>query len=287
MRSRYVPLVLAMLFVVGVALTAMAQPGKQTPSATDPVADLLDQLMASALSPVYSDTWSIYGNNFGGPGHSFYLGTADFNPLHLKTDGLSRMVVQETGEVTVFSDLTVGNTLDVGQNAYFDGNVGIGTTNPQSRLDVNGVTTTNVLTILGGADLVEGFNASDDAIIEPGTVMVIDPSNSGALMTSTESYDFKVAGVVSGANGVNPGIYLGQDSVMDGDVMVAMTGRVYVKCSTANGPIRPGDRLTTASLAGHAMKATDSSRSDGAVIGKAMSSLDEGTGLVLVLVNLQ
>jgi hypothetical protein len=144
-----------------------------------------------------------------------------------------------------------------------------------------------VLEIRGGADLVEGFNTTEDRIAEPGTVMVIDPSNPGSLTMSTSAYDFKVAGVVSGANGVNAGIHLGQDSVMDGDTKVAMTGRVYVKCTSENGAILPGDRLTTASLAGHAMKATDSMRSDGAVIGKAMSALDEETGLVLVLVNLQ
>ena len=66
-----------------------------------------------------------------------------------------------------------------------------------------------------------------------------------------------------------------------------MTGRVYVNCSTENGPIVAGDRLTTASLMGHAMKVTESAHSSGSVIGKAMSSLDDGTGLVLVLVNLQ
>ena len=48
-----------------------------------------------------------------------------------------------------------------------------------------------------------------------------------------------------------------------------------------------GDLLTTSHVPGHAMKATDRERSYSAVMGKAMSSLDEGTGLVLVLVNLQ
>ena len=38
---------------------------------------------------------------------------------------------------------------------------------------------------------------------------------------------------------------------------------------------------------GHAMKADDRSRAFGATIGKAMTSLEEGQGLVLVLVNLQ
>ncbi len=66
-----------------------------------------------------------------------------------------------------------------------------------------------------------------------------------------------------------------------------MTGRVYVKCTTENGPIAPGDLLTTSAMAGHAMKATDRERSHGSVIGKAMTGLETGQGLVLVLVNLQ
>ena len=117
--------------------------------------------------------------------------------------------------------------------------------------------------------------------------MSIDPEHPGRLIASGGAYDTRVAGVVSGAGGVNHGIRMGQDDVLDGDTLLAMTGRVHVRCSTENGPIRPGDRLTTASLTGHAMKVTDSARSVGAVIGKAMSSLDEETGLVLVLVNLQ
>jgi hypothetical protein len=68
---------------------------------------------------------------------------------------------------------------------------------------------------------------------------------------------------------------------------VAMTGRVYVRCTTAGGPIRPGDRLTTSELCGHAMRAAADGPCDGAVLGKALSALDEGEGLVLVLVNLQ
>ena len=90
-----------------------------------------------------------------------------------------------------------------------------------------------------------------------------------------------------GAGGVRPGLTMGQDGVLDGDTKVALTGRVYVRCSTENGPIRPGDLLTTASLAGAAMRATDVERSFGAVLGKAMGELSEGEGLVLVLVNLQ
>jgi len=60
----------------------------------------------------------------------------------------------------------------------------------------------------------------------------------------------------------------------------------YVDASA--GAVRPGDLLTTSDTPGHAMKVLDHARATGAVIGKAMSSLESGErGLVLVLVNLQ
>jgi hypothetical protein len=68
---------------------------------------------------------------------------------------------------------------------------------------------------------------------------------------------------------------------------VALTGRVYVFADATHDPIRPGDLLTTADIPGHAMKVTDYARAQGAVLGKAMSALPAGRGLVLVLVSLQ
>lgn len=160
-----------------------------------------------------------------------------------------------------------------------------------SGVFVDGRADVRTLRILGGADLVEGFDARGDdgsgAKPAPGTVLVIDETHAGELRTSSTPYDAKVAGVVSGANGIEHGIKLGQDGALDGETLVAMTGRVYVKCSTENGAIRPGDLLTTSATSGHAMRASDRALANGAVIGKAMSSLDARTGLVLVLVNLQ
>ena len=150
----------------------------------------------------------------------------------------------------------------------------------------NGRTKTKVLEITGGADLAERFNVSG-AKAEPGTVMIIDAANPGNLAVSRSAYDTKVAGVVSGAGDVQPGLTLQQDGVLEGDTQVAIAGRVYVKAIGSNGPIEPGDLLTTSDLPGYAMKATDPDRSHGAIIGKAMTALDKGTGLVLVLVNLQ
>lgn len=166
------------------------------------------------------------------------------------------------------------------------GNVGIGITAPAYLLDVAGTGAVNTLVIKGGSDLVEGFD-SQTTEIEPGTLMVIDPAHPGQLMPSSTAYDSKVAGIVSGAGGVNAGIRMGQEGVMDGKHPIAMTGRVFVKCTAAGGKIKPGDLLTTSDLPGHAMKVSDRDRAGGATVGKAMSGLEEGTGLVLVLVNLQ
>ena len=80
---------------------------------------------------------------------------------------------------------------------------------------------------------------------------------------------------------------LRQEGVFDDGRNVALSGRVYVKADATQGSIRPGDLLTTSERAGHAMKVTDPTRSQGAILGKAMSALTDGTGLVLVLVSLQ
>ena len=68
---------------------------------------------------------------------------------------------------------------------------------------------------------------------------------------------------------------------------MALSGRVYCLADASNGPIEPGDLLTTSETPGHAMKVTDHDRAHGATIGKAMTGLEEGRGLVLALVALQ
>jgi hypothetical protein len=156
-----------------------------------------------------------------------------------------------------------------GPAAYFDGRI-----------------SASVVEIRGGADLAERFNVSGDQV-EPGTLMVIDAANPGHLTISRSAYDTKVAGIVSGAGDVKPGLTLHQAGVMEGNTEVAIAGRVYVKAISSNGAIEPGDLLTTSDRPGYAMKATDPARSHGAIIGKAMTALKDGESLVLVLVNLQ
>ena len=62
---------------------------------------------------------------------------------------------------------------------------------------------------------------------------------------------------------------------------------MYCWSDASYGAIEPGDLLTTSPTTGYAMKVKEYDRAQGAILGKAMTSLDEGTGLVLVLVNLQ
>lgn len=148
---------------------------------------------------------------------------------------------------------------------------------------------TNVVEITGGSDLSENFDIAAGALaIEPGSVVAIDPASPGNLRLSTEAYDRKVAGIVSGADGVKPGLLMGQKgSVADGDYPVALTGRVYCKVDASFGAIEPGDLLTTSPTPGHAMKVTDHTQAQGAILGKAMTALEAGQGTVLVLVSLQ
>jgi hypothetical protein len=155
-----------------------------------------------------------------------------------------------------------------------------------AAVTVPGTLNAGVLNVTGGADVAEPFEMSNQRIAA-GSVVVIDAEHPGKLKLSAEPYDSHVAGVVSGANGVNPGISLRQRDTMDGEQNVALTGRVYVRATASNGPIRPGDLLTTSAFAGRAMKVIDHARAQGAILGKAMTKLDDGDGLVLVLVSLQ
>jgi hypothetical protein len=142
---------------------------------------------------------------------------------------------------------------------------------------------------VGGADIAEPFHISVDKSsqeLEPGSVVVIDESNPGHLKRSEQAYDTRVAGIISGAGGVNSGIILQQEGVLEGGQNVALTGRVYVRADASNGPIKPGDLLTTSTKPGYAMRVTNHDRAHGAVLGKAMTELKEGEGQVLVLVTL-
>ena len=164
-------------------------------------------------------------------------------------------------------------------------------------LRVEGVGSIAVVEITGGSDFSENFDISSEdqtsskallAEIRPGLLVSIDAKNPGKLAISQRAYDRLAAGIISGAGDIKPGIVMGQEgSIANGTHPVALTGRVYCWADASYGAIKPGDLLTTSRTPGHAMKVTNHAKSQGAVIGKAMTGLKSGKGLVLVLVTLQ
>jgi hypothetical protein len=254
---------------------------------------VLNQLGTGIDANSFSESYSALHarNAWGGNGVSGDAGRI--------TPGLSGIGVRGSSTnnygVAGISD-TVGVFGDAHYSSYGIGVVGKGggvggyfeATNATGWAGIfNGKVQANLVQINGGSDMAEPFEVESNVSPEPGTVMTIDPDHPGKLSVSTGPYDPKVAGIISGAGGVHPGLTLKQDGVMAGTNLVAIAGRVYCKAEATSSPIEPGDLLTTSSLAGLAMKAVDKERSHGCVIGKAMSGLKEGKGLILVLVNLQ
>jgi hypothetical protein len=141
--------------------------------------------------------------------------------------------------------------------------------------------------ITGGSDIAEPFDVSGEGVL-PGMLVAIDAARPGELELSSAPYQRTLVGVISGAGGIRPGMTLAQTGTLaDGEQPVALAGRVWCWADAAEAPIEPGDLLTSSDVPGHAMRAADPERAFGAVIGKAMTSLAGGRGLVLVWVNLQ
>lgn len=192
--------------------------------------------------------------------------------------------------------------------------VGIGVNTPQYTLDVAGNIQASTMIIsnmgttanpgngcidasneVGFCDIAEIFDATE--IVSPGDVLIVDEASPALkLKKSTQVYDHKVVGIVSSTPAMT---FEGDRMVGHGDKTtdtlrppVALSGRVTCKVSLENGPIAKGDLLTTSSIPGHAMKATDQEKGFGSIIGKAMQSFNGGnnneqTGEIIVFVGLQ
>ncbi len=146
---------------------------------------------------------------------------------------------------------------------------------------------------------------------EAADVVVADPDRKESVIRSTMPYQASVLGVIS----TKPHMTLGMELVIDentGEALegvsatrLTLTGRVPVKVTAENGPIKPGDLLTTSSTPGHAMKWTlldvnsatnfeemksilaENERRRNAIIGKAVEAHNSGSGTIIVLVSLQ
>ncbi|MDZ4242496.1 MAG: hypothetical protein U1D99_06705, partial [Candidatus Omnitrophota bacterium] len=124
-------------------------------------------------------------------------------------------------------------------------------------------------------------------------------TSTGALTTNSitpvekvsKAYDRKALGVVS----TDPAFIMGWSKNVT-DINVSLAGRVPVKVTAENGPIRTGDLLVAASTPGHAMKYNPDGNNlvpppEGSnlvsVVGVALEDFDGAEGTILVFVNLE
>jgi hypothetical protein len=150
----------------------------------------------------------------------------------------------------------------------------------QFRVLTSGEVRSDVGYYTPAADFAEMLPAARE--LNPGDVLIV--GQDGKLIHSTQPFQTSVVGVYS----TQPGFVGGQP--VEGDltdrIPLAIVGVVPVKVSAENGSILPGDLLTTSSTPGHAMKAGPNPPV-GTVIGKALAALEQGTGVIQMLVTLQ
>jgi hypothetical protein len=201
-----------------------------------------------------------------------------------------RFIILADGTVGLGGTQTVGTTSGARMIITAAGNVGIGVS-PTHRLHVAGSGRfTGDLVVDGNIaakyqDIAEWVPAAEP--LQPGTVVVLDTSTPNQVMTSRNAYDAKVAGVVS----AQPGLILGEPA--EGAEQIATTGRVRVKVDATKHPIRIGDLLVTSDTPGYAMYSEPLTlggvaiHRPGTIIGKALESLPDGRGEILVLLSMQ
>ena len=134
----------------------------------------------------------------------------------------------------------------------------------------------------GGADFAELLPARGG--LEPGDVVCMGVDGDGGFCIS--AFDPTIVGVYS----TDPGFVAGggdRDEDREDKAPIAMMGLVPVKASAENGPIRIGDLLVSAGTPGHAMRCEGIEACFGRTIGKALESLDEGIGVIQMLVMLR
>jgi hypothetical protein len=182
------------------------------------------------------------------------------------------------------------------------GRIGVGTSSPAAKLDVNAGSNTaaavNVTGAINATGAITGATVSatyqdvaewvpSTQKLSAGTVVVLDNNETNHVLASTKSYDTKVAGVVS----AEPGVILGVGG--EGKLKVATTGRVRVKVDATRSPVEVGDLLVTSDVEGVAMKSVEVDlggvkiHRPGTIIGKALEPLASGAGEILVLLSLQ
>jgi len=130
-------------------------------------------------------------------------------------------------------------------------------------------------------NIAELFELEPTEVITPGDVVVSSPNGASKLTRSMKSYDTSVIGIIT----ADPVIEISNAPEGIKLYPVALTGKVYCKVDARQQPIRPGDLIVTSETPGCGMKGSiDSFNKVGSVIGKALDSLESGTGVIAIFI---
>ena len=140
----------------------------------------------------------------------------------------------------------------------------------------------------GCVDVAEEFPTTEN--IAKGEVVSLDSDNESvaSVKRASQLYDDKLLGVVTTKPGIVLGnnVYTGSNAEgyisKNGNVLVALVGRVPVQISYENGDIKKGDYLTSSSIPGKAAKAVESGRVIGMALEEALDGSDKQTLMVFV-----
>ncbi|MFA5800095.1 MAG: hypothetical protein WC840_04005, partial [Candidatus Peribacteraceae bacterium] len=187
-----------------------------------------------------------------------------------------------------------------------NGKVGIGTSSPYARFSVvdNGgsglrdvfvisTSTTGAIfkvdsygqvwadngTLGAPADYAEYFYTTDTDL-GSGEAVCVDVENKSAVKRCLREADNDIIGIVSTrpliVGNAKPE-YVNNKNY----VKVAMLGQIPAKVSAENGPVRPGDSLTSAKQAGYIARA----EAGDSTVGVALETLEAGNGIINVLIS--
>jgi hypothetical protein len=182
-------------------------------------------------------------------------------------------------QVTVNGSFNVNNFGGNGNLVVKQGSLCVGNGVSSGNGSCTGASTAGTIyansTSVAQGDYAESY-LSTNLNLQAGTLVTADSEVAGNMIAETgTAYDSELTGVVSTAAGVVIGnADTANPPANEKAYPIALNGRVPVLVTDENGPIQPGDYLTSsASMPGYAMKATHA----GTVIGQALGSFSSSS----------
>jgi hypothetical protein len=133
-----------------------------------------------------------------------------------------------------------------------------------------------------GADLAEIYFSSDTSISQ-GDIVSISGEGQAQIQKTSKKYQSNSLGIVS----TKPGMILAEADGEGKPIVVALSGRVPVKVTGENGNIKAGDFITSGSIPGFGMKASDAGQVVGQALNDFVATSTDSAGVVMVFIKNQ